>query len=209
MEIAMKIATEIERMIHMKIKMHSSRWGSLGAVLCGAVLLSCQGKSPSRHGREEGGVVAAKVAAGGQGVAGHAAATAGAATAGSPDQLADELDALAANVDADGGEALRRRWQGQRVRWAVTRIPALCASEASCYVRPFAPGHRAEAKPHGWLPKLTLAAGEFAKLEAGCGASVECAVTLEGTLDQLNVSDELPTSVHLADVRVASIDLAK
>jgi hypothetical protein len=122
--------------------------------------------------------------------------------AGTQDQLAEELDAAAQDVEGGGNQAVQRRWQGKRVRWTVTRLAVLCGSAEACYVQPFATARRTETSAHGWMPQLGFAAGEYEKLAAGCGEAASCAVTVEGTIDRLTVSDELPTSLHLADVQV-------
>ncbi|MEZ4359921.1 MAG: hypothetical protein R3B48_07045 [Kofleriaceae bacterium] len=130
------------------------------------------------------------------------AAPQGVARAGSQEELADELDAVAKELDPGAAAALQRRWQGKRVRWTVTRVPALCGSAESCYVQPFATARRSETSAHGWLPRVALAPGEFARLEEVCAKRSVCSVTLEGVIDRLVVSDEEPTSVHLSLVHV-------
>jgi hypothetical protein len=55
---------------------------------------------------------------------------------------------------------------------------------------------------HGWLPALELAPGELAKLDTACAGAERCELTFEGTLKELAVSAELPTSVRFGDVRV-------
>ena len=54
----------------------------------------------------------------------------------------------------------------------------------------------------GWLPGLTMTPDQFAKIEAGCGKAIECELTFEGTLSQLTVSPEMPTSLKFTDVSV-------
>jgi hypothetical protein len=130
------------------------------------------------------------------------AAPAASPLAGSQEQLADDLDAAARELTFDGGAALRQRWQGKAVRWTVTRVPALCGGATSCFVQPFANARRSETSAQGWLPRVHFAAGEYERLEATCGGAAVCSVTLEGTIEQLQVSDELPTSIVLGGVRV-------
>jgi hypothetical protein len=96
---------------------------------------------------------------------------------------------------------VRTRWQGQHLRWTVTRQRALCQSAERCNVAVFPIERPAQ---HGWLPALAFAPGEWGKLETACGTAPQCDVTIEGTLKQLEVSAEMPASVHLADVRVVS-----
>jgi hypothetical protein len=94
---------------------------------------------------------------------------------------------------------VRTRWLGQRLHWTVTRHKALCASETACHVAPFPVQRPAQ---HGWLPGVAFAPGEFAKLTAACGNAERCEVELEGTLDDLVLSAELPVSVHFDRVKV-------
>lgn len=94
---------------------------------------------------------------------------------------------------------VKRRWEGQRVRWTVTRHPALCGSEHSCHVAVFPVGGE---KRHGWMPELRFAPGQLAALKAACGGAAPCEVTIEGTVAALEASAELPTNVRLANVRV-------
>ena len=55
---------------------------------------------------------------------------------------------------------------------------------------------------HGWLPQLRFAPGEFEKLSSICGDAELCELEVEGTLKTLDLSGELPTSVHFDQVRV-------
>jgi hypothetical protein len=93
------------------------------------------------------------------------------------------------------------RWQGQHVRWTVTRQRLLCGSADDCNVAAF-PIQRPARQ--GWMPQLTFAAGEFAALSALCGTQEPCEVTIEGVVSKLEVSPELPTSVQLSSVRIVS-----
>ena len=70
--------------------------------------------------------------------------------AGSQDELAIALDAVAAQVDPGASAALRQRWQGKRVRWSVTRVPALCGPTEPCHVQPFASARRTETSARCW-----------------------------------------------------------
>lgn len=172
---------------------------ALGATL--ALMLA--GCKDGAAGGKRAGAADADAAAKPVAAAAGAAATGGAGElGGTQDQLAEELDAAAQEVDGGGNAAVRQRWQGKRVRWTVTRVAVLCSSAEACYVQPFAAARRTETSAHGWMPQLELSAGEYEKLAAGCGEAAACPVLIEGTLDRLNVSDELPTSVHLAEVHV-------
>ncbi len=92
-----------------------------------------------------------------------------------------------------------KRWQGQRLRWTVTRQKLLCTSAELCNVAAFPIQRPAQ---HGWMPKLALSPEMFAKLEARCGAQLACDVTFEGTLSNLVVSPERPTSMVFTDVAI-------
>jgi len=94
---------------------------------------------------------------------------------------------------------VRKRWEGQRLHWTVTRHASLCASASACNVAAFPVKRPAQ---YGWLPGLTFAPGEYAKLDAWCGNTPSCEIEIEGTLSRLELSGELPTSVHFDRVRV-------
>jgi hypothetical protein len=108
--------------------------------------------------------------------------------------LAKELD------DADRRGTwleVKSRWQGQRLRWTVTRQALLCASAEACNVAAFPIQRPAQ---HGWMPKLNLTPATYAKIEQTCGAREQCELTFEGTLSQLIVSGDKPTSMQFSDV---------
>ena len=92
------------------------------------------------------------------------------------------------------------RWQGQTVRWTVTRQRLLCRSADDCNVAAFPIQRPAK---QGWMPQLSFAPGQYDVLAGACGSQEQCDVTIEGTLSQLDVSPELPTSVQLSNVRIA------
>ena len=94
---------------------------------------------------------------------------------------------------------VKHRWQGQTLRWTVTRQQILCRSAEACNVAAF-PIRR--PAPAGWLPTLKFAPGQFAALEARCGGKELCEVTIEGKLEKLSVSGELPTNLELTGVTV-------
>ena len=100
---------------------------------------------------------------------------------------------------------VRHRWQGQELEWTVTRHRGLCGSESSCNVAAFPVMRPAQ---RGWLPGLTFAPGEFAKVDAACGRAERCELVIDGTLGKLEVSGEMPTSVQLTNVRVKSAKAA-
>ena len=93
------------------------------------------------------------------------------------------------------------RWQGQTVRWTVTRQRLLCRSAEDCNVAAFPIQRPAK---QGWMPQLSFAPGQFDELTRMCGNREQCEVTIEATLSKLEVSPELPTSVQLSGVRIVS-----
>src|SRR5262245_35401698 len=95
---------------------------------------------------------------------------------------------------------LQHRWQGQPVRWTVTRQRLLCRSADDCNVAAF-PIERPASQ--GWMPQLHFAPGQYDAMAAMCGDQEQCEVTISGTLTVLDVSPELPTSVQLSSVRVS------
>ncbi len=110
--------------------------------------------------------------------------------------LARELD----DADQRGTwSEVKRRWEGQVLRWTVTRQRVLCATAEACNVSAFQIRRPA---PAGWLPTLRFAPGQFAALEARCGGQDLCEVTIEGKLEKLQVSGELPTNLELTGVTV-------
>jgi hypothetical protein len=100
---------------------------------------------------------------------------------------------------------VKRRWQGQQLRWSVIRQAALCKTADACNVAAF-PIMRPAL--HGWMPLLKFAPGEMAKLEAACGTAEQCDFTFEGKLSELNISGEQPTRMTFSDVRIVSTKIA-
>jgi hypothetical protein len=94
---------------------------------------------------------------------------------------------------------VKDRWQGQRLHWTVTRQRLLCSSASACNVAPFPIQRPAQV---GWLPRLELSAGEYAKIEAGCGKAEQCQLEIDFNVRELDVSGELPTSMHFSEVKV-------
>jgi len=110
--------------------------------------------------------------------------------------LARELD----DAERRGSWAeVKHRWQGQTLRWQVTRQRMLCKAAEACNVAAF-PIQR--PAPAGWLPTLRFAPGQFAALEARCAGKDQCEVTIEGKLEKLQASGELPTNLELTGVRL-------
>jgi len=96
---------------------------------------------------------------------------------------------------------VQHRWQGQTLRWTVTRQRVLCGSADDCNVAAFPVQRPAK---QGWLPLLTFAAGQYDALARACSSQDPCEVSIEGTLSALEVSPELPTKVQLSNVRLVS-----
>jgi hypothetical protein len=94
---------------------------------------------------------------------------------------------------------VQHRWQGQTLRWTVTRQRVLCGSADDCNVAAFPIQRPAK---QGWMPLLTFAAGQYDALATTCGSQDPCEVTVEGTLSELEVSPELPTRLTLSNVRL-------
>jgi hypothetical protein len=113
-----------------------------------------------------------------------------------PGDLAREI----ADADRLGTwREVQHRWQGQTVRWTVTRQRSLCGSADDCNVAAF-PIQRPARQ--GWMPQLLFAPGQYGALTDLCGSQEQCEVTVEGMLSRLDVSPELPTSVQLSNVRI-------
>jgi hypothetical protein len=92
---------------------------------------------------------------------------------------------------------LRRRWQGQKLRWTVTRQQLLCSSEDACNVRAFP---TMQPATHGWMPEVKWAPGQYEAMVAKCGQKEQCEITIEGVLAKLEASDESPTRLRFDGV---------
>ena len=90
--------------------------------------------------------------------------------------LAIELDRAAENGT---WIELRRRWQGQKLKWTVTRQRMLCASAEQCNVAAFPIQNHAT---HGWMPELKFAPGQYEALAAKCGDAAQCAIACAGVI---------------------------
>jgi len=111
--------------------------------------------------------------------------------------LARELD----DADRRGTwSEVQHRWQGQVLRWEVTRLEQLCRTPSECHVLAFPVMRPAQ---HGWLPAVEFAPGQFAALQAACKGQPQCKITIEGTLAQLDVSGEMPTKLRFSNVTIA------
>jgi hypothetical protein len=94
---------------------------------------------------------------------------------------------------------VQHRWEGQSLRWTVTRQRLLCGSADDCNVAAFPIQRPAQ---QGWMPLLAFAPGQYDVLAQTCGNRDQCDVTIEGTLSELEVSPEFPTTVRLSGVRI-------
>lgn len=98
---------------------------------------------------------------------------------------------------------VKRRWQGQQLRWTVTLQRALCRSAETCNVAAF-PVQRPAT--HGWMPLMKFAPGEYEKLQATCGTADQCVFTFEGRLGELDVSGEFATKLTFSDVKIVAAE---
>lgn len=96
---------------------------------------------------------------------------------------------------------VQHRWQGQAVRWTVTRQRLLCGAATDCNVAAFPIQRPAK---QGWMPLLSFAPGQYDELARTCGSREQCEVTIEGTLSELDVSPDLATKVMLSNVRIVT-----
>jgi hypothetical protein len=112
--------------------------------------------------------------------------------------LARDLDD--ANRRGTWGE-VRRRWEGQRYRWTVTRYSQFCASAEHCNVAAFPIQRPAR---HGWMPLLAFAPGEYDSLAASCDKREQCDFTFEGTLRELDATGERATKLRFDDVKLVA-----
>jgi len=119
-------------------------------------------------------------------------------TAATQQDLARELDE--AEQRGTWGE-VRRRWQGQVLTWKVTRQASLCRSAEACYVAAF-PVQRPAKR--GWLPQLIFAPGQFAVIEQACSDKPQCEITVEGYLEKLETSAEMPTNLRFNNVKLVT-----
>ena len=134
----------------------------------------------------------------------HAPAPAPAPAAPPPLAHASQADLASEIADADRlgtWSDTVHRWQGQHVRWTVTRQRLLCRTADDCNVAAF-PIQRPARQ--GWMPQLTFAPGQFDELTRLCGSQEPCEVALDGVVAKLEVSPELPTSVQLSSVRIVT-----
>jgi hypothetical protein len=117
---------------------------------------------------------------------------------GTQQDLAREIDQ--ANARGTWAE-VRSRWQGQWLRWNVTRQKTLCRTAESCNVAAFPIQRPAKV---GWLPQLVFAPGQFAVLDTTCGDREQCEITIEGMIERLEVSGEMPTNIKFGNVKVVT-----
>ncbi|MEM9188183.1 MAG: hypothetical protein AAGF12_03360 [Myxococcota bacterium] len=97
---------------------------------------------------------------------------------------------------------VRRDWEDQRYRWEAMFVPATCLTPSNCMVMPF-DHHRADTSGHGFLPRLQLTSAEAEVLRQRCEAvGPGCVFRFTGTLERLQVSDELPTSLSFTQIEI-------
>jgi len=120
--------------------------------------------------------------------------------AGTQRDLAREI-AAAEKLRKDEAElrygAIRTSWLGKRVTWTVDVLPALCRSAESCHALPFDRTGADREIVQGWMPRLRVDGATFAALRARCAGRARCPVTVEGTIAELTLSTDEPTSLTL------------
>ena len=120
--------------------------------------------------------------------------------------LAAALSQVESSRDPDsvalGYHKIRTSWTGKRYRWRVRVIEALCRSRDACNVLPFDRAGRDKSVVHGWMPRLLLDDSAFAAIARRCSGVASCEIGIEGTLSELTVDTENPTSLQFRDVRV-------
>lgn len=120
--------------------------------------------------------------------------------------LAAALSQVESSRDPDsvalGYQKIRASWTGKRYRWRVRVIDALCRSRDACNVLPFDRAGRDRSVVHGWMPRLLLDDSAFAAIARRCSGMASCEIGIEGTLSELTVDTENPTSLQFRDVRV-------
>lgn len=124
-------------------------------------------------------------------------------TAATQQDLAKELDL--AETRGTWGE-VKRRWQGQTLTWKVTRQASLCRTADQCFVAAF-PIQRPAKR--GWMPQLVFAPGQYEAISATCGDQPQCEITVEGLLEKLDVSAQMPTNVKFSGVRLVTRTAAR
>ncbi len=97
---------------------------------------------------------------------------------------------------------IRASWLGKRVRWTVDVLPALCRSPETCHALPFDRTGADRSIVQGWMPRLRLDGASFAALQAGCAGRARCPVTVDGTIEQMTLSADEPTSLTLGAVEL-------
>ncbi len=124
-------------------------------------------------------------------------------TAATQQDLATELDL----AESRGTwSEVKRRWQGQTLTWKVTRQALLCRSADECFVAAF-PIQRPAKR--GWMPQLVFAPGQYEVVAAACGDQPRCEITVEGLLEKLDVSAQMPTNLKFSNVRIVTRTAAR
>jgi hypothetical protein len=103
---------------------------------------------------------------------------------------------------ARGYHEIRASWTGKRYRWRVRIVEPLCRRADACNALPFQRAGKDKSLVHGWMPRLLLDGANFAAIRRACTGKPSCDVDIEGTLSQLRLDTENPTSLEFRDVRV-------
>ena len=82
----------------------------------------------------------------------------------------------------------------------ATRYDLLCKSATHCNLSAFPVQRQAK---QGWMPEVSFAEGEFAKIEKACGTA-ECKLQIDGTLAEVRGSDAQPAALRIANAKVLS-----
>ena len=120
--------------------------------------------------------------------------------------------AEAMDEDAMGAElaAVREAWEGRRYRWDVMRVDGLCTSGERCLVAPFDLGRFDHAIHASFLPVVQMSEAEHARMGESCAPHApECIVTVEATLEVLELSDGVPTSLTFTGAHFVSARLRR
>lgn len=105
-------------------------------------------------------------------------------------------------------DQLRKDWLEHRMRWTVYRIAPLCRSADSCNVLPFDRTGRDAKVVQGWMPRLELGDDDLRAIESRCGDQPRCEIQFEGTVSQLVLSVDQPTSLTFSNVDIVGATTA-
>jgi hypothetical protein len=116
--------------------------------------------------------------------------------------LARAIVSLDPEGDPDAFAQLTKAWQGRRFRWEVAYLPALCTHPDRCMVAPFDHARFERPIAQGWLPRLVLDEATFRAVRERCRSYRQCILEVDARLDELRLSNELPTRVTLTEAKL-------